>query len=43
MSWKEKMTIRILMLVATLLAPTEWSGEVKSMATHLSVHIPDPK
>ena len=41
MTWREKMTIRILMLVASLLAPREWSGDVKSFATHLSVHIPE--
>lgn len=43
MTWKEKMVVRILMLVAQLLSPESWAKEVSSLATHLSVHIPEPK
>lgn len=41
MNWREKTVIKILMLVASLLTPEEWSKEVKNLATHLSVHLPD--
>lgn len=43
MKWQEKTVIRILMVVAQLLAPTEWAEQVKNLATHLSVNIPEVK
>jgi hypothetical protein len=42
MTWKEKLVIRILMTVAQLLAPEGWANEVKNLAAHLSVHLPEP-
>lgn len=41
MNWREKTVIRILMVVAELLCTPEWHERVKSLAVHLSVHLPD--
>ena len=37
MSWKEKTVIRILLLVARLIAPAEWQKDVEQLSTHISV------
>ncbi len=42
-SWREKMVLRILMTVAELLSPAEWSQEVHNLACHLSVWMPESK
>lgn len=38
MTWKEKTVIRILLLVAKFLSPSEWAKDVESLATHISVN-----
>lgn len=38
MNWKEKTVIRILLLVARLIAPAEWQKDVEQLATHISVN-----
>lgn len=39
MSWKDKMVVRILMIVAQMLVTAPHKYEISSLATHLSVHI----
>lgn len=41
MNWRDKTVIRILMVVAKLIARAEWQKEVENLAIHLSVNIPD--
>ena len=41
MTWKEKTVIRILLLVAKMLAADEWKAEIKELATHISVNAPE--
>jgi hypothetical protein len=36
MTAKEKVVIRILLLVATLASPSEWANEVKNLANHIN-------
>jgi hypothetical protein len=36
MTWRDKTVIRILMLVATLIAREEWKKEVSGLAAHLT-------
>lgn len=43
MTWQQRTVIRILMVVAQLITPSEWRDEVKGLAVHLSVHIPEKK
>lgn len=43
MNWREKMVIRILMLVAEFMADGEWKKEVHALALHLNVSIPEVK
>lgn len=41
MTKREKLVIRILLVIAQLIAPTEWSKEVKTLSDHLSVNMPE--
>jgi len=43
MNWKEKVVVRILMLLAVLLAPDGWAKEVGNLANHLNSIRPDEK
>lgn len=38
MTFKEKVAIDILLLVARWLAPEEWRTEIKNIATHIKVN-----
>jgi hypothetical protein len=38
MSWNQKAVIRILLLVARLIAPSEWAKDIDQLATHISVN-----
>lgn len=38
MSWRQKTTIAILLLVARMLADDEWAREIKNLANHIAVH-----
>lgn len=37
MSWEDKTVIRILLIVAQLIAQPEWKAEIKTLATHIIV------
>lgn len=37
MTWREKTAVRILLLVAKLIAPTEWQKDVEQLANHINV------
>jgi hypothetical protein len=41
MTWKQKTVIRILLIVAEMLADAEWRKEVRTLATHISVNAPE--
>jgi hypothetical protein len=38
MAWAEKTVIRILLLVAKLIAPHEWKKEIEDLSAHISVN-----
>ena len=38
MSFKEKVVVQILLMVAKFLAPMEWRKEIGDLATHISVN-----
>lgn len=38
MTWKMKTAIGILLLVARIVSDEEWRDEIKTLATHISVH-----
>ncbi len=40
MDWKEKTVIRILLVIAQWIAPSEWKKDVETLATHISVNAP---
>lgn len=40
MNFKEQVVIDILLLVARLLAPSEWTYDIKTIANHISVNAP---
>lgn len=39
MSKTEHVVIRILLLVAKLMAPSDWRKDVEQLASHISVHV----
>lgn len=41
MSKRERLVIRILLVIAELIAPTEWSQKVKTLSDHLCVNMPE--
>ena len=41
MSWKDKTVIRILLLVASFISRDEWKKEINSLASHISVNMPE--
>lgn len=43
MTWREKVVVALLLLVARMIADdTSLRAEIKSLATHISVHAPQP-
>jgi hypothetical protein len=38
MTFSEKTVIRILLLVASWIAPSEWRKEIETLSTHISVN-----
>jgi hypothetical protein len=38
-TWKQKTTIRILLLVARMLADDPWANEIKDLANHVNAGI----
>jgi hypothetical protein len=40
MTWKQKLTVEILLLVARMVSDDEWKAEIKRIATHISVSAP---
>ena len=40
MNWTQLTVIRILLLVAKLMAEPEWRKEVEQLSTHISVNAP---
>jgi len=37
MTFKEKVVVQILLMVARWLAPSEWQKDIQTIATHISV------
>lgn len=40
MNWKEKTVVRILLMVAGWIAPSEWKKEIEQLGNHISVNSP---
>ena len=38
MTWKQQTVIRILLIVAKMLADEEWRDEIKNLSSHISVY-----
>ncbi len=43
MTWREKLTARILLMVAKMIAPDAMKEEIKTLATHIHVAILEQK
>jgi len=44
MTWKQKVVVGILLLIARWLTEDEWvRAEIKTLATHISVNAPQPE
>ena len=41
MSWREKIVIRVLLLVARMVAGDPWAAEIDKLATHIVYGKPD--
>jgi hypothetical protein len=40
-TWREHLIVRILLIIARMVAPSDaLSAELKTLATHISVHVP---
>lgn len=39
MSAKELTSVRILLFIARILAPSEWTKEIESLSTHITVNL----
>jgi len=42
MTWREKVVVSILLLVARMLDEGQWGNEIKTLATHIAVNAPKP-
>ena len=40
MTWREQLVVRILLLVARIVATDEWAVEVKHLANHIAANAP---
>jgi len=37
-TWKQKLVIRILLLIASMVADPEWQMDIRNLANHISVN-----